>query len=135
MVADEVRALAERTTKATKEIGAMIRSIQDETKNAVRSMEEGVQEVEKGTVEAAKSGKALVEILEEIGSVTMQIGQIATAAEEQTATVHDINRNIQLVAGVTKSNEDVGKDIVAEVERLKSTSKELKGLTVGFNLG
>jgi len=134
VVADEVRALAERTTKATREISAMIGSIQTETRNAVDSMEEGVQEVERGTVEAAKSGKALGEILEVIGSVAMQINQIATAAEEQTATVQDINRNIQLVAEVTKGNEEVGKNIVGEVEILKGTAKELKALTVGFTL-
>jgi methyl-accepting chemotaxis protein len=53
VVADEVRPPAERTTKATKEIGEMIKAIQNETKEAVGSMEEGVEEVEKGTAEAA----------------------------------------------------------------------------------
>src|SRR6202008_235311 len=48
VVADEVRALAERTTKATKEISDMIKTIQNETKTAVHAMEEGVEEVERG---------------------------------------------------------------------------------------
>ncbi|MDD2898156.1 MAG: methyl-accepting chemotaxis protein, partial [Desulfuromonadaceae bacterium] len=49
VVADEVRALAERTTKATKEIAAMIEAIQNETQSAVSSMSEGVEEVKRGT--------------------------------------------------------------------------------------
>ena len=85
VVADEVRALAERTTKATREIGEMIKSIQGETKLAVSAMVEGVNEVERGTSEAARSGQALEEILTQINGVTGQINQIATAAEEQTA--------------------------------------------------
>ena len=82
VVADEVRALAERTTRATKEISGMIKAIQSETKGAVAAMEQGVQQVESGTIEAAKSGKALEDILEHINSVAMQVNQIATAAEE-----------------------------------------------------
>ncbi|HBB70538.1 MAG TPA: methyl-accepting chemotaxis protein, partial [Geobacter sulfurreducens] len=73
-------ALAERTTKATKEISGMIKAIQNETKAAVQAMEEGVGEVEKGSVTSHKSGQALAEILDRINDVTMQINQIATAA-------------------------------------------------------
>ncbi len=134
VVADEVRALAERTTKATKEIGSMIKTIQTETKHAVLSMEEGVMEVEKGTLEAAKSGEALEKILEQIGSVTSQISQIATAAEEQTATIHEINNNIQVVADVAKVNGDVEKDVLKEVAQLTVTSQELKDSTTDFKL-
>src|SRR6185369_3587004 len=50
VVADEVRALAERTTRATKEIGETIKAIQNETKGAVDAMEQGVQQVEAGTI-------------------------------------------------------------------------------------
>ena len=88
VVADEVRALAERTTRATKEIDTMIKSIQSETKSAVGSMGEGVQQVNQGTAETCRSGEALAEILKMINDLTMQLSQIATAAEEQTATTH-----------------------------------------------
>ena len=66
VVADEVRALAERTTKATKEIAAMIKAIQSETQSAVGSMSEGVDEVKRGTAETARSGEALEDILNKI---------------------------------------------------------------------
>ncbi len=91
VVADEVRALAERTTRATKEIGEMIKAIQKETKDAVASMEQSVTQVEQGTSHAAESGRSLQEILDIINDVTEQISQIATAAEEQTATTRESN--------------------------------------------
>ncbi|MCM0083857.1 methyl-accepting chemotaxis protein [Geomonas sp. Red32] len=102
VVADEVRALAERTTRATREIGEMIRSIQAETRDAVEAMEEGVQQVESGTSEAARSGESLQEILNQIGEVTMQVNQIATAAEEQTATTSEITNNLMQINQVVQ---------------------------------
>jgi methyl-accepting chemotaxis protein len=97
VVADEVRALAERTTRATKEISAMIKGIQIQTRTAVASMEEGVQEVARGSAEAARSGEALKSVLEQINQVTDQINQIATAAEEQTATTREISNNVHQI--------------------------------------
>ena len=100
VVADEVRALAERTTRATREIGEMIKSIQVETRGAVDAMNEGVQEVERGTEQAASSGQAIERILEEINNLSMQINQIATAAEEQTATTSEISSNMLRITEV-----------------------------------
>ncbi|MFH1027117.1 MAG: methyl-accepting chemotaxis protein, partial [Pseudomonadota bacterium] len=102
VVADEVRALAERTTRATREIGEMIKSIQNETKGAVAAMEQGVHQVEQGTKEAARSGSALRDILDQINAVAMQVGQIATAAEEQTATTGEISNNMQQITKVVQ---------------------------------
>ena len=100
VVADEVRALAERTTRATREIGEMIKAIQSETKGAVIAMEEGVVEVGKGSEKAASSGRALEQILEQINAVTSQVHQVATAAEEQTATTSEISNNMQQITEV-----------------------------------
>ena len=102
VVADEVRALAERTTRATKEIGEMIKAIQMETKGAVTAMGQGVKQVETGTLEATKSGEALQEILEQVNDVAMQVSQIATAAEEQTATTSEISNNMMLITNVVQ---------------------------------
>ena len=90
VVADEVRKLAERTSQATKEISDTIKAMQQETKKAVSSMEEGVNEVGIGATEATKSGEALEEILDLINKVAAEINQIAVASEEETATTNEI---------------------------------------------
>ncbi len=120
VVADEVRALAERTTRATREIGAMIKAIQTETRGAVLSMEGGVKEVERGTGEAARSGEALQNILNLINEVTMQINQIATAAEEQTATTGEISGNIYHITKVVKTTAKGAQDSEGAASSLSS---------------
>jgi methyl-accepting chemotaxis protein len=134
VVADEVRALAERTTKATKEIGAMIRTIQMETKGAVSSMEEGVRAVEKGTADAARSGQALQEILEQANSVTMQINQIATATEQQTATTNEITNNIQQITDVVHETAKGSQESAAAANQLSRFAVELQQLVDNFKL-
>ena len=84
VVADEVRALAERTTKATKEIAGMIREIQNRTGQAVTKVNDAVMQVNEGAEESRLSSLKLDEIVSEIDSVARQVSQIATATEEQT---------------------------------------------------
>jgi methyl-accepting chemotaxis protein len=134
VVADEVRALAERTTKATKEIGAMIKAIQQETRDAVGSMEEGVAEVEKGTAEASKSGKALREILDQIGNVTTQVNQIATATEEQTATTNEISSNIHMITEVIKGSAEIARESANAAGQLTGVAEELQNVVAHFKV-
>jgi len=98
VVADEVRALAERTSKATREIAGMIKSIQNETGQVVTAMKTSASEVEAGVLEANESGETLLNIISQIGEVTMQTNQIATAAEEQTAITKEIVGNIAKIS-------------------------------------
>ena len=135
VVADEVRALAERTTKATKEISTMITAIQNETKSAVRAMEEGVSEVERGTASSEKSGNALEEILIQINEVTTQINQIATAAEEQTATTTEITSNIQQITDVVHRTSRGATETATAASQLSSNALILQDLVGRFKLG
>jgi methyl-accepting chemotaxis protein len=132
VVADEVRALAERTTKATREIGVMIKSIQDETKKAVDAMGQGVKDVEEGTLEAAKSGNALNEILEQINSVSMQVNMIATAAEEQTATTSEISNSIQQFTEVIHESAKGANDAASAAGQLSRLAEELQKMVSQF---
>lgn len=134
VVADEVRALAERTTKATKEISGLIRSIQDETQSAVSSMNEGVGEVKRGTEETGRSGEALEDILNKINDLTMQISQVATAAEEQTATTHEITNNIQMITNVVNRNVESARVTTDATVLLSQQVDELHALVGHFKL-
>jgi methyl-accepting chemotaxis protein len=134
VVADEVRALAERTTRATKEIGGMIKNIQLETRSAVAAMEEGVHEVERGTEDASRSGSALEEILAQVSEVTGQINQIATAAEEQTATTNEISGNMQRITEVVQDTAHSSQMTAEAASRLAGLAQELQGIVNQFQL-
>jgi methyl-accepting chemotaxis protein len=125
VVADEVRKLAERTSHATKEISDTIRAMQAETKKAVSSMEDGVNEVGIGTMEAAKSGEALKEILFQIGKVSGEINQIAVASEEETATTNEIATSIQQISQVMQKT-------AGRIQENASASSQLAGLSKGL---
>jgi methyl-accepting chemotaxis protein/hemerythrin len=126
VVADEVRALAERTTKATKEISAMIKSIQGETQTAVNSMSEGVAEVKRGTDETARSGEALEDILNKINELTMQVSQ--------TATTSEITQNIQMITDVVNRNVESARDTTTATGKLSEQVNELHKLVGHFRL-
>jgi methyl-accepting chemotaxis protein len=134
VVADEVRALAERTTRATKEIGEMIKAIQSETKGAVAAMEQGVNQVEAGTIEASKSGEALRDILDQINNVAMQVNQIATAAEEQTATTSEISSNMLQITEVVQRTSHGAQESATAAAQLSGNAEELQRLVRQFKL-
>jgi len=134
VVADEVRALAERTTKATREIGEMIRAIQGETRTAVCTMEEGVQEVEKGAQASARSEEALEMILNSINEVSLQVSQIATAAEQQTATTGEVTSNILQISEVVQQTARGAEETAASAGTLASQAQDLKQLVSRFRL-
>lgn len=102
VVADEVRKLAERTTKATKEIGDMIRQIQQDTRTAVSSMEEGTLRVDSGVALAHKTGEALARIYSMVNATSGMIQQIAQAAEEQSVVTRQIANDLESVTQTTR---------------------------------
>jgi methyl-accepting chemotaxis protein len=134
VVADEVRALAERTTKATREIGDMIKTIQTETLEAVKEMEEGVVDVEKGAVSSRKSGEALQDILSSISETSLQISQIATAAEEQTAVTNEVTVNVQQITDVVSQTARSAEETADAASQLAAQAKELQELIRRFRL-
>lgn len=134
VVADEVRALAERTTKATQEICEMIKAIQRDTHEAVKAMDEGVREVEKGAESSRKSGRALEEILERINEVTMQVNQIATAAEEQTATTGEVTSNIQQINEVVHITAQGAEETAKAAAQLAGQAQQLQTLVGRFRI-
>jgi len=135
VVADEVRALAERTAKATREITGMIRIIQQETAQAVTSMVEGVEEVEQGSAEATRSGEALREIVERIGAVELQVAQIVSAAQQQSATTSEISDNLHRITDLVQSTNGAAHESAGAAGQLTELAQELRMAVGSFELG
>ncbi|WP_246399505.1 methyl-accepting chemotaxis protein [Geomonas silvestris] len=134
VVADEVRALAERTTRATREIGEMIRAIQSETGSAIVSMEASVKGSEQGVADASQLEDALQAILEQVNNVSTQVSQIATAAEEQTATTSEITNNITQITEVVQDTSRGAQESSAAASSLSEKADELQQLIRQFKL-
>lgn len=134
VVADEVRALAERTTRATHEISGMISAIQNETRSAIVSMEKGVEATLKGASEAGQLEVSLQQVLDQVNDVTMQINQIATAAEEQTAATSDINSNMGQVTQAVQQTASGADETARAAAQLDAQAKELQNLVSRFRL-
>ncbi len=134
VVADEVRALAERTTKATREINEMIKSIQKETNDAVGAMKSSLGDVGNAVEGARSSGEALNDIREKINKLTLQVNQVATAAEEQTATTIEISSSIQDASVTLDETAQAALGTNNAARDLDQLAEDLKRLIGGFKL-
>jgi methyl-accepting chemotaxis protein len=134
VVADEVRKLAERTTKATKEIALMIRQIQKDTANAVASMKTGTDEVEHGKAMADKAGDSLKEIIAGAEKVVDVATQVAAASEEQSSAAEQIGKNIEAISNVTAESASGTQQIARAAEDLNRLTQNLQDLLTQFTL-
>lgn len=123
VVADEVRKLAERTTKATKEIAEMIRQIQHDTNEAVNAMQNGKKEVENGTVLAQRAGISLKDIIAGTDEVLRIITQVAAASEEQSSAAEQISKSIEGINSVTL-------ETTAGIQQIAKAADDLSNLTI-----
>ena len=134
VVADEVRKLAERTTKATKEIAGMIKTIQADTSGAVESMEEGTKEVDNGIKLADKAGASLKEIVGLIQNLTDMVSQIAAASEEQSSASEQISKNVEGISSVTNQSAAGIQQIARAAEDLNRLTENQQSLVAKFKL-
>jgi len=135
VVADEVRKLAERTTKATKEIAEMIQSVQTETRGAVEKMQSGTQQVEKGVEVTAKAGESLKQIIGQAEHVGEMVTHIATAANEQSSATEQVNNNMDQISKLVAESAEGSQQSAKACEQLSSLAFELQNLVSRFKLG
>ncbi|WP_418791582.1 methyl-accepting chemotaxis protein [Phosphitispora sp. TUW77] len=155
VVADEVRKLAERSGKATKEIAQLITDIQRGTNVAVESMQVGTKEVEAGVGLAQDAGKSLSEIVIGVKSagdnvhkimglindilansreVSKAVGNVAAITEENTASTEEmsasteeITSSMQNVAFISEENASAAEEVSASTEELTASIEEISG--------
>lgn len=134
VVADEVRKLAERTTKATKEIANMIKQIQTDTTEAVSSINAGTEVVKKGKELAAHSGESLEKIIEGINKTLDIVSQVAAASEEQSTATSEIASNVEGINNVTQQTAISTKEIARTAEDLSALTENLVNVINSFKI-
>jgi len=134
VVADEVRKLAEKTVKATKEIAEMIENIQADTGGAVASMQEGVEQVDFGKQKAEEAAMALDQIKESVETVSYEVSQIARATDEQTKATELMAQSVENISKVASENSLASKESAQAVEQLSRLASELQAMINRFKL-
>ena len=127
VVAEEVQRLAERSAEATKQIAAIVKTIQTDTQDAVSAMEQSTQ----GVVEGAKLSDAAGQALTEIGLVSHNlsdlIDRISASTQDQATSATDVAKLMQGILSVTEQTTAGTERTAAAVEELSSLASELKG--------
>jgi len=134
VVADEVRKLAERTTKATREIAQMIVAIQEGTSHVVASMKASTQQVQMGVETATVAGSALQEIIRAAEQVGDMITHIATAATQQSSAAREVNDTIEHIAGITGESAQHADQAAQSCQRLSALAMDLQSLVTHFRV-
>lgn len=134
VVADEVRKLAERTTKATKEIAAMITKIQRDTHDAVLVIRQGTSEVERGKELVAKTGEALEAAMKSATRSSETYSLIASTNQEQSNEMNELSENIDSVTRVVQETANGTEQVAEAAMNLNKLAEYLSKLVGGFRI-
>ncbi|WP_295748822.1 methyl-accepting chemotaxis protein [Undibacterium sp.] len=134
VVAEEVQRLAERSAEATKQIGALVRTIQTDTHDAVAAMEKSTQ----GVVEGAKLSDAAGTALSEIRSVSNRLAEliqgISLATEQQATSANGVAQNIQHILTITEQTQSGTQQTAQSIMELSMLAEELKNSVSRFRV-
>lgn len=134
VVADEVKKLSERTSKATQEISTMIKTIQSDTIAAVTEMKRGASEVNTGREKAQESKVALNGIKSSTGTVLDIINQVAAASEEQSSAVEQMSKNLSGITNAIHETAQGIKDMANATENMNTQVGKLANMVDNFVL-
>ena len=116
VVADEVRALASRTSSSTQEITRMVTGVQNDAKDADDAMQVSVKVMDGLSEESSLIEKILNELTDKVKEVSGQITQIATAAEQQTVATSEISSNMKNITDGSKALNSAISDIETNIK-------------------
>jgi len=134
VVADEVRTLAHRTQESTQEINLMIEKLQGGAQDAVSAMNSGIETATDSVESADTAGQSLVKITEAINSISDLSTQVATATEQQSSVVEELNSHILNIKDMSDDTATQTKTISDKCLGLTSTSNKLTALVGNFKL-
>jgi len=132
VVADEVRKLAERTTKATKEIAQMIKRIQQDTAEAVTAIANGKVEVERGKGLVLQADASLQTIMDQTSTVSSMITMVADANEQQFKASEDVSKAIIGISNVAEESVSAVNEIARSISDLSSLASTLQEIIDHF---
>lgn len=134
VVADEVQRLAERSASATKQIAALVRTIQTDAMEAVSSMEQTTAEVVAGAALTQNAGVALGEIETVSSALAQLIEDISTLARRQSATAGHIAKTMNVIQDITSQTLAGSTNTASSVGYLAEMAIELRESVSGFKL-
>jgi twitching motility protein PilJ len=134
VVAEEVQRLAERSGEATKQIGAIVKTIQADTQDAVAAMEKSTTGVVEGAKLSDAAGQALAEIDHVTKNLAQLIGQISSATQTQANATNKVAQNMQDILEITRQTTRGTQQAAGSIRDLAAVAQELKSSVSGFKL-
>ena len=134
VVADEVRTLASRTQESTREIQAMIESLQDSAGQAAKIMDRGKASSAQGVAKAANAGEALGKISQAVAVISEMNAQIASAAEEQSSVALEMDQNITNIRHATEENTENSNQLATAGAALNQVATQMQQLVRQFKV-
>ena len=134
VVAEEVQRLAERSGEATKQIEAIVKTIQSDTQDAVAAMEKSTVGVVEGTKLSDAAGQALEEIRKVSRELAELIGGISAQTQKQSASVSDVTRGMQGILKITEETTEGTKLTNVSIGQLTRLAAELRSSVAGFKV-